>query len=55
MKFETLKEQHAKRNPEDLIIDYGNYLFYFVFIINLWALLQNKLFHIHTTDFDSLK
>ncbi|KAF3321354.1 methyltransferase-like protein 17 [Carex littledalei] len=22
MKFETLKEQHAKRNPEDLIIDY---------------------------------
>jgi hypothetical protein len=23
MKFETLKEQHAKRNPEDLEIDYG--------------------------------
>lgn len=23
MKFETLKEQHARRNPEDLEIDYG--------------------------------
>jgi len=23
MEFETLKEQHAKRNPEDLEIDYG--------------------------------
>lgn len=23
MKFDTLKEQHAKRNPEDLEIDYG--------------------------------
>ncbi|KAG8048966.1 hypothetical protein GUJ93_ZPchr0009g247 [Zizania palustris] len=23
MKFETLKERHAKRNPEDLIIDYS--------------------------------
>jgi hypothetical protein len=23
MKFETLKERHAKRKPEDLIIDYG--------------------------------
>lgn len=26
MKFETLKERHARRKPEDLIIDYGNYL-----------------------------
>lgn len=25
MKFETLKEQHAKRKPEDLEIDYGIY------------------------------
>ena len=25
MKFETLKEQHAKRNPEDLEIDYGKF------------------------------
>lgn len=25
MKFETLKEQHAKRNPEDLEIDYGEH------------------------------
>ncbi|RRT82251.1 hypothetical protein BHE74_00012966 [Ensete ventricosum] len=24
MEFETLKERHAKRNPEDLIIDYGS-------------------------------
>lgn len=23
MKFDTLKEQHAKRNPEDLEIDFG--------------------------------
>lgn len=23
MKFDTLKELHAKRNPEDLEIDYG--------------------------------
>uniref|UniRef100_A0A452YN54 Uncharacterized protein n=1 Tax=Aegilops tauschii subsp. strangulata TaxID=200361 RepID=A0A452YN54_AEGTS len=26
MKFDTLKERHAKRNPEDLIIDYGDHL-----------------------------
>jgi hypothetical protein len=25
MKFETLKEQRAKRNPEDLEIDYGTF------------------------------
>lgn len=24
MEFETLKERLAKRNPEDLIIDFGN-------------------------------
>lgn len=28
MKFETLKEQHARRNPEDLEIDYGMFLEY---------------------------
>ena len=33
MQFETLKEQHAKRNPEDLEIDYGNLYFSTDFVI----------------------
>lgn len=36
MTFETLKERHAKRKPEDLEIDYG--------IIDISMLLRNVLF-----------
>jgi hypothetical protein len=33
MKFDTLKERHAKRNPEDFIIDYGDYLFMIIRLV----------------------
>lgn len=42
MKFDTLKEQHAKRNPEDLEIDYGmclifSFLFSFQDMLTVFA------------------
>ena len=50
MKFDSLKERRAKRNPEDLIIDYGDYLF---MIIRLVFLCMNVLKIMYTLFFCS--
>jgi hypothetical protein len=43
MKFETLKERHAKRNPEDLIIDYGDHLLVIIPPVLSWIMILKTI------------